>query len=108
MDWRNDFDSEITRALQARQRGNEGQARVCARRAAGIVAREFLGRRGSRSRSRSAIDLLEQLRRQPGLPPLVLPLIDHLTQRVDQSFQLPAEVDLVAEVRLLGSSLLKD
>ena len=36
MDWQKDVDAEFEKAAQARARGNEGQARVCARRAAGI------------------------------------------------------------------------
>ena len=36
------YDQEINRAEKARQDGNEGMARVCARRAAGIVVGEYL------------------------------------------------------------------
>jgi len=35
------IDAEFKHAEQARSRGNEGQARVCARRAVGIAAREY-------------------------------------------------------------------
>ena len=40
MDWQIKIKAEFDKAEQARARGNEGQARVCARRAAGIAARE--------------------------------------------------------------------
>ena len=108
MDWRLEFEHELVRALQARDRGNEGQGRVCARRAAGIIAREYLARRGLHPGSRSAIDLLEQLRRQVDLPAPSLLLIEHLTQRVDEAFRLPPDVDLIAEARKLRSNLLPE
>ena len=41
MDWQAEIQAELEKAQQARARGNEGQARVCARRAAGIAAREY-------------------------------------------------------------------
>jgi hypothetical protein len=44
-------------AVEVRARGNEGQARVCARRAAGAVLREYFQRRGLPVRSPSAYDL---------------------------------------------------
>ena len=106
MDWRIEFDHELNRGLQARARGNEGRARVCARRAAGTVAREYLSRRGLDPESRSAIDLLEQLGRQTDLPSPLLPLVEHLTRRVDESFRLPPDVDLIAEAKRLCDALL--
>ena len=46
-----DLHIEFERAASARRKGNEGQARVCARRAAGIAIREYLIRRGTRLRA---------------------------------------------------------
>ena len=42
MNWQLNIEAEFEKAEQARRRGNEGQARVCARRAAGIAIREYL------------------------------------------------------------------
>ena len=39
-DWKVEVETEFERAKAARARGNEGQARVCARRAAGIASEE--------------------------------------------------------------------
>jgi hypothetical protein len=41
-----DIEAELEKADLARLSGNEGRARVCARRAAGIAARAFLTRHG--------------------------------------------------------------
>lgn len=106
MDWQPQFESEMSRAEQARGRGNEGQARVCARRAAGLVVREYFTRRGVPVTSPSAVDLLDQLGSDPLLALEVKVVVQHLTRRVDEDFKLPADVDLIAETRKLRDSLL--
>jgi HEPN domain-containing protein len=105
-DWQTKIQAEFERALQARQRNNEGQARVCARRAAGIAVREYLSRRGIRPPSLSAYDLLNLIKQEPDLPPDLKQIADHLTVRVTEEFKLPVEADLVAEARSFCEKLL--
>lgn len=107
MDARAEIDSELQKAELARARGNEGQARVCARRAAGIAIREYLTQKGIRPPSVSAIDLLELLRDDPLLSPDLKLIANHLTLRVTEEFKLPVDADLVAEARTLCDALLK-
>ena len=99
--------AEFTKAAQARANGNEGQARVCARRAAGIAIREYLARQGIRPLSTSAYDLLNLLKDDPLLSSNLKLIIDHLTLRVTEAFKLPVDADLVAEARTLCNELLK-
>jgi hypothetical protein len=109
MDWQAEIDHEFEKAEQARGRKNEGQARVCARRAAGIAIREYLTRQGIRPPSASAYDLLHLLKGDPrlaGRPDLQL-IADHLTLRVTEEFNLPVNADLVAEARKFCEELLK-
>jgi HEPN domain-containing protein len=107
MSLREQLEREFTLAEQARARGNEGQARVCARRAAGIAIREYLLRQGIRPPSASAYDLLNLLKDDPRLPSDLKRLADHLTLRVTEDFQLPVNADLIAEARMLCEALLK-
>lgn len=106
-DWQSEIQAEFDRAAQARQRHNEGQARVCARRAAGIAVREYLSRRGIRPPSNSAFDLLNLVKDDPSLPSDLKLVADHLTVRVTEEFKLPVDVDLVAEARDFCDRLLK-
>jgi hypothetical protein len=106
VDWQTELENEFVRAEQARSRGNEGQARVCARRAAGIAIREYLRRQGIRAPSRSAYDLLNLLKNDPRLSPDLRPLAEHLTLRVNEEFKLPVDTDLVAEARKFCADLL--
>jgi hypothetical protein len=106
MDWQTDIAAEFEKAEQVRARGNEGQARVCARRAAGIAIREYLTRRGIRPPSVSAYDLLNLLKDDPRLSPHLKMIADHLTLRVTEEFKLPVDADLVAEARIFCEELL--
>ena len=107
MDFHTEIDAELVKAKQARGRGNEGQARVCARRAAGIAIREFLRRNGIRPPSPSAVDLLNLIKDDPRLSPDLKLIADHLTLRVTEEFKLPIQVDLIAEAELFCEQLLK-
>jgi predicted phage-related endonuclease len=106
-DWKEDIEGELERAEQARARGNEGQARVCARRAAGIAAREYFTRRGERVRTSSAYDLLNLLKDDPRLSRDLKLIAEHLTLRVNEEFKLPVNLDLIAEAKKFCEELLK-
>ncbi len=105
--WQSEIQAEFERAEQARVRGNEGQARVCARRAAGIAIREYLTRQGIHPPSVSAYDLLNLLKDDPRLSADLKLIADHLTLRVTEEFKLPVNADLVAEARKFCTELLK-
>ena len=106
-DWQAKLQAEFEHAEQARAKGNEGQARVCARRAAGIAIREYLIRKGTPPSSASAVDLLNLLKEDPLLSSDLKLIVDHLTLRVTEKFKLPVEADLIAEARQLCDELLK-
>jgi hypothetical protein len=99
---------EFEKAQQARISKNEGQARVCARRAAGIAARDYLTRNGTQVPNMSAYDLLVLLKEDTNLSPDMHLLVDHLTVRVTEDFVLPFDADLIAEARVLCDYLLNE
>ncbi len=107
MDWQTEIDVEFEKAERARLRGNEGQARVCARRAAGIAAREYLTRRAIQPPSLSAYDLLNLLQEDPRLSTDLRQIAGHLTLRVTEEFKLPVNVDLIAEAKKFCEELLR-
>lgn len=104
--WEEIFKRELARAEQARRDGNPGMARVCARRAAGRAAGEYLRRVGAPAPSPSAYDNLRSLDRQPGLPPAARQAVARLLLRVTSEHTLPVEADLLAEARRLKQLLL--
>ena len=86
---------ELEKARRARAAGNEGRARVCARRAAGWAAREYLTGRGIPA-GNDAFEALQSLMSRPDLPPDLRRAAEELTRRVDQDFSLPDGMDLIA------------
>ncbi len=98
--------NEFEKAQQARINRNEGQARVCARRAAGLAARDYLTRKGTQVPNMSAYDLLNLLKEDSLLPSDLKLIVDHLTVRVTEEFELPVQADLIAESRVLCDWLL--
>ena len=97
--------AELEKAERARRAGNEGRARVCARRAAGMIAQDFLARHKVRLRNPSAYAALQALVEFPGLAPDLREAALHLTSRVNEAFSLPANVDLIADARKLIGGL---
>ena len=100
--------SEFERAEAARERGNEGQARVCARRAAGIAIREYYARRGQPVHTPNANDLLQLLAEDPHLSTDLKQAAAYLTLRVNEEFKLPVDVDLLVEAHKLCEGLLSE
>ncbi len=104
--WKDEFKEEMTRGYAVRAEGNEGQARVCARRAAGAALREYLQRQGARRITSNAYELLKDFLTREDLPDEVRRAAVLLTLRVNEAFKLPVDADLLAEARLLAEWLL--
>ncbi len=101
------FETELNRAETARAANNEGMARVCARRAAGMVANAYLLRRGlPSSPGSSAYDSLRYLVTLPALPDGVQSIAGHFLLRITPDHTLPVQADLIAEARWLARQLL--
>jgi hypothetical protein len=104
--WKNRFTEEIQRAESARNAGNEGMARVCARRAAGVVAGEYLRIHGISLPGPSAYVRLKVLQQLPQTPAPIQDIVDHFLIRINPDHNLPVQADLIAEARWLASELL--
>ncbi len=105
-DWKILFQDEISQAEEARSAGNEGMARVCARRAAGILLGEFFSRYHIVMDNPSAIDRLRLIQKMPGISEDVLVIAGHFLEHVNPDHNMPLQVDLIAEARSLEKILL--
>lgn len=106
--WQVRFEQELARAREARAAGNEGMARVCARRAAGLVAESYLRRQGVVFPKPNAYDQLRFLVAWPALPADVRPIVEHFLLRVTPDRELPVQADLIAECWWLRQRLLPE
>ena len=92
---------ELLLAEQSRKEGNEGRARVCARRAAGTAAQLFLDRHQKIIKGENSFQSLKTLKDTEELPDRVQLAVSRLIQRVNQDHQLPPEIDLIHEAKLV-------
>ncbi len=105
-DWKTRLDEELSQAQKARESENEGKARVCARRAAGIAIGEYLHREGFPNPGPSALDRFNFLATLPNVTPRTRQITQHLMLRVNEEFKLPVDIDLIAESKELAEILL--
>lgn len=110
MGWQERVERELERADAARSRGNEGMARVCARRAAGWAAEAYLEQHGEALASPSVLEQMRRLIQVGGLQPDLNMKLEHLLtpkhkgeEGADSYFR--PDIDLVAEARELISAL---
>jgi hypothetical protein len=100
------YQLELEMAQASRATGNEGKARVCARRAAGIIAGEYLIRLGIHLSDQSAYARLQYLASLAEIPGEIRQVIEHFLVRVYSDQNLPIPADLIAEAGWLESKLL--
>ena len=114
MDFNSDIYFDLERADSARAAGNEGRACVCARRAAGIAAQDFLTQHEVQpfiaaqreTRRTSVYEALQILAAFPDLDSDMKQATVYLTLRVTEKLVLPVNADFIAEARKLIGGLL--
>jgi hypothetical protein len=106
--WKVEYKKEVEHAILARLNGNEGMARVCARRAAGIILGEYLNRLGYSNLTYSAYDRLSMFYGLPDINQKYKIIANHFLLKVNQEHKLPLETDLISEVMWLEKSLLQE
>lgn len=99
--WQERFQFELRIAEDARKKGLEGQVRVCARRAAGIILREYARKRGHQNQAISSYDLIQVYSEDAELSQEVRDILQMMTLRVLPGGVFPGESDLIRLARLL-------
>ena len=93
-------------ARTARQAGNEGRARVCARRAAGHIIGEFIARNKMDFASESALERLRYLYSSPVITEDQRETIGHFLVHTNPDHELPIDADLILDATELACQLL--
>lgn len=104
--WEVSFEEEIARAKRGRVEGNEGMARVCARRAAGIAIGEYLARNNITGPGQSAYARLRFLEAHAAVPQPTREAARRLLLRITPDHTLPIEADLIQDARRIARDLL--
>ena len=100
------FLAEISQARAARAIGNEGMARVCARRAAGLAIRAYFEENHIPYSGQSTYDHIKQLSRLQGISSRVSEVTEQLLMRVTPQHTLAIDTDLILETLWLARELL--
>jgi len=103
--WKQSFDLEIQMAENARTASNEGMARVCARRAAGIAVGRYLQIHNHPEIGPSAVNRIQYLISLPYIDQDAKTIAAHLLVRVGTDHNLPIDVDLISEAKELAEIL---
>ncbi|UCD98070.1 MAG: hypothetical protein JSV42_14080 [Chloroflexota bacterium] len=106
LNWKQLTITELQMAEKARRSGNEGRARVCARRAAGHVVGEYLRRQGFSLENESALQRIRYLESKISKDDIQKELLGHFLVHTTTEHELPIEADLLADVHSLSEQLL--
>ena len=90
------WQQELDNARTFRKQGNEGKARVCARRAVGFAIHRHLVDSGKPSTNANAMHAMDALLLTPNLPTEIATAIGALLQRVTPAGELQGGPDLIA------------
>ena len=95
------IEQEFSAARATLALGNDGKARVCARRAAGLAIARFLTAHPHTSWGSDAMTRLLHLKEDPEFPPDVREAAIRLTTKISERFTYPFSTDPIADARLI-------
>jgi hypothetical protein len=98
------FRKEYQTAMDAQAAGLEGRARVCARRAAGLLIQKYLETQNINHPKMNSLYLIKYLQQTSDSPELVL-LLSHYSEIVTYDHHLASDTDLVANLPVLAQLL---
>ena len=102
------IERELAAAQAALQVGNEGKARVCARRAAGLAAEGWLERHQDRQWSGDAMEYLRRVQQDSSFPAAVREAAERLSTPVPKQHEVPFTADPIADAKLIIAHLTAD
>ncbi len=103
---RQTIEAELRRAIEALGQGNDGKARVCARRASGVALRAWFQARGSGATGPGdAQSLLKLAGGDPGLPQEIRQAAIRLSTAITERDRLPFSDDPVTDARAIVGAI---
>jgi hypothetical protein len=100
------IEEEFTVAHASRLSGNEGRARVCARRAAGLAIGIYFENQTAEKPTGNAYKLLQWFSEQEEIPEELQRSARRLIVRVTPEYELPHEEDPIDDARSIVSAVL--
>ena len=104
-DWKQQFEAEVAQGFSARENGNEGRARVCARRAVAVLLVNYFNQRGTPPGKVDAYTVIQMAASDDGLPAVVREKLAHFLVRVEPGGRFPIDADLLSEAQWLAREI---
>ncbi len=101
MNWRERIEEELAKAATRLREGNDGLARVCARRAVALGAQHRIARKGVIAPPADAMSQLRKIQEDEGFPLRVREGAQRLMTKVTQRDQVTISTDPIADARLI-------
>lgn len=102
------IDRELTAAQFAWKEGNEGKARVCARRAVALAAESWLAREAVPRWRGDAMEHLRRLQREQSIPVPIRQAAERLATAVTRRQDAPFTVDPISDANIIIAHLTAD
>ena len=106
MQTRSAIEAELLDARVSRSQGNEGRARVCARRAAGLAIGTYFEGNIGENPPQSAYRLLQWFSHRDEIPEDLQRSARRLSVRVTPDFELPHQEDPIEDALLIITAIL--
>ncbi len=105
MSWRERIEQELTKAASGLLAGNDGLARVCARRAVALGAQNWAEQSGARGWPAGAMHQLRKIQEEEAFPLEVREAARRLLTKVTQLDEAPVSTDPIGDARLILAHL---
>lgn len=99
------IEQELGKAATGLREGNDGLARVCARRAVALGAQAWAKRGGRKAWPADAMNQLRKIQQEEAFPLEIREAAQRLLTKVTQRDQAPVSTDPIADARLILAHL---
>lgn len=99
------IDQELSAAQVAWKEGNEGKARVCARRAVALAAESWLAHKAEPLWRRDAMEHLRRIQAEPSIPFPIRQAAERLATAVTRQHDAPFTVDPISDANIIIAHL---
>ena len=95
------IEQELIKAANGLQNGNDGLARVCARRAVALASQQWAAQQKLATWKGDAMHHLRQIQAETTFPPPVRAAAQRLLTKVTDQTQLPMTTDPITDARII-------
>ncbi len=99
------IEQELAKAATGLREGNDGRARVCARRAVALGAQAWVRRGGRKAGPADTMNQLREIQQEEAFPLEMREAAQRLLTKVTERDQVPMSTDPIADARLILAHL---